>query len=58
MEQKKTHNVKKDGAILFTGTENQCFMWLINHQSQSVSWACKYEGYSIEKIAKTGGAKW
>lgn len=43
------YKVTKDGKKLFTGTQNECWEWLLNHQSQSTEWAIKYEGYKIEE---------
>ena len=43
------YKVTRDGKRLFTGTENECWKWLLNHQAQSTDWAIKYEGYKIEK---------
>ena len=45
-----THCVKRDGVTRFTGTANDCFAWLLKAQSQSIDWACKHEGWSIEPI--------
>jgi len=44
-----TYKVTRDNKELFIGTENECFEWILENQSQSVSWACKYEGYAITK---------
>lgn len=44
------YKVTRDEKELFTGTHNDCWVWLLNHQSQSTSWAIKYEGYKIEEI--------
>lgn len=40
--------VQRDGETLVRGlTYPEAFGWLLDHQSQSVEWATKYEGYSI-----------
>ena len=41
------HQVRHDNELLFGGSANQCFEWLLKHQSCSVNHACKHEGYSI-----------
>ena len=48
-----TKAVIKDGKTLFEGTDNECWVYILNHQGQSVSWELRYEGYSIvEKESK------
>lgn len=39
--------LKHNGELIFTGTENECYMKLQRVQSQSADWAMKYEGYTI-----------
>lgn len=39
--------VKHNDEVMFSGTHNQCFAYIMNHQSQSVDWAIKYEGWEI-----------
>ena len=41
--------LKKDGILIFEGTENECYVKL--HKIQPSSWdhALKYEGYSVDK---------
>jgi DNA ligase-1 len=34
--------------ILYCGSHDQCFTWLHKHQGQSVDWAIKHGGYSIQ----------
>ena len=31
-------------------TYDGAFRWLLDHQSQSVDWAMRYEGYTIEEL--------
>jgi len=50
----RTCDLKRDGRVLFTGHENDCFRKLHRVQSQSAHWAIKYEGYSIEPIQVIG----
>lgn len=49
--------VKRDGkvkAVFDTGDEtrdrNSAFEWLLKHQPQSVDWALRYEGWSIDTV--------
>lgn len=50
-----THIATRDGMVMFRGTENECFGYILEHQSQSVSWAIKNEGWDIEpEIQSTG----
>ena len=46
----KTFYVYKDKSLLFEGSENDCFEFLLRYQGNSVSHACKYEGYEITDI--------
>lgn len=39
--------VRKDGKILFTGTNIACFAFILDNQSQSVYHALTYEGYEV-----------
>ena len=39
--------VFKDGELKFTGTDHECWVYILKHQSQSVYWACKYEGWEM-----------
>ena len=40
--------VKRDGkTVAEVEDSNAAFVWLLRHQSQSVSWAIKYEGYTV-----------
>jgi hypothetical protein len=34
--------------IKFCGSHNDCFAWILNNQGQSVDWAIKHGGYSIQ----------
>jgi hypothetical protein len=40
------------GKIIFTGTENRCYMKLQNSQSQSADWAMKNDGWKVEQTGK------
>lgn len=33
--------------ILFSGTHNRCFLWLLNNQKHSVEYAIKHDRYKI-----------
>lgn len=49
------HQVHRDGVPIspvFTGPKSQdtAWVWILKHQGQSVDWAMKYEGYSIEEV--------
>lgn len=48
-----THRVTRDGKELFRGSENECSMYVMDHQGQSTDWAIKYEGWAIEPIPST-----
>lgn len=45
--QEQPYELKRDGKLLFTGTENECYFKLQRIQGQSADWAVKYEGYTI-----------
>jgi len=51
----KTHKVTRDNKDLFQGDEDLCWIYILNHQSQSVDWAIKYEGWKIEEIKEKEG---
>lgn len=40
----------KNAKLLFLGTNDECFSWLLRHQPASVHHATKYEGYKIEPM--------
>jgi hypothetical protein len=49
--------VRRDGqvkAVFDSGDEtddhNAAFKWLLQHQPQSVDWACRHEGWSIVTV--------
>ena len=39
--------VKKDGKVLFSGTESECWIWLHKNVYVSLHWALRNEGYRI-----------
>ena len=39
--------VTKDNKMVFKGTNNKCFEYVLNDQGNSVDYACKYGGYKI-----------
>ncbi len=43
----KKWQVKKDGKVLFEGSERECWMWLHKHVQVSVHWALRNDGYTI-----------
>lgn len=45
----KPHNVLRYGQVLYQGySHDDCYVWILNHQPQSVHWAMKWEGYEIK----------
>ena len=48
-ENSYTHKVVKDNKMLFGGTANKCFEFILKHQGQSVHYAMEYGGYRIEE---------
>lgn len=43
--------VTRDGRIVSRhDTSNDAWIWILNHQSQSVTWAMKHEGYAIRQV--------
>jgi hypothetical protein len=46
-KKKYTHKVTKDGKMLFGGTDNECFVFILKNQSQSVHYATTHGGYKI-----------
>ena len=47
MEPKYTHKVIKDGKMLFGGTADECFEFILDHQGHSVQYALEHGGYKI-----------
>lgn len=47
---KPTHEVYHDNNKLFTGSYDDCWVYIQKHQSQSVDWAMKYEHWEIREI--------
>ena len=43
----ETYEVRRDGRLLFRGSETECWDFIHNHSSSSVDWAMKYEGWTI-----------
>jgi len=43
------YQLKRDGKVMFEGTENECYLELHKVQPNSSDHALKYEGYSVEK---------
>lgn len=41
----------RDGKEIMTGTERECFQYILNHHSFSVQHAFRYEGYSLKSVA-------
>ena len=51
-EQGNVYDLRLDGKLLFRGTENECQINLHKRQNQSIDWAMKYEGYTINPITE------
>jgi hypothetical protein len=50
--------VKRDGqTVAEVEDSNAAFVWLLSHQPQSVSWAIRYEGYTVTDEAGAGAAR-
>jgi len=43
------YQLKRDGKVIFEGTENDCYFKLQKIQPQSTRHVIRYEGYSVEK---------
>lgn len=43
------YQVLLDNKLLFSGTDNQCFEFILKHQGFSVDYALKHGGYQIKK---------
>lgn len=41
------YDVTKDNAVLFCGTHDECFIYILRTQGQSVSYATTYGGFAI-----------
>lgn len=41
--------VYKNNNLVFTGTNFECFKYILDHQPQSVSWAERYGGWSMKQ---------
>jgi hypothetical protein len=46
------YQVTRDGEVLSTGTEYDCWVFILRYQSQSVEWAIQHEGYKILPVSK------
>jgi len=44
------YDLRHDGKLIMRGTEAECYGKLHRIQSQSVDWALKYEGYTINPM--------
>ena len=44
--------LRRDGKLLFRGTEAECWHKLHQTTSSSVQWAMKYSGYTINPITE------
>lgn len=42
--------LRRDGRLIFQGSEADCHRKLHQVQSQSADWAMKYEGYTINSV--------
>ena len=42
-----TYELRRDGRLIFRGSEGECFHKLQRSQSQSADWAMRYEGWTI-----------
>jgi hypothetical protein len=49
---KDLHVVTHDAKAMFTGTHNECFAYILNHQGQSVDYALKHGGWRIDPYAE------
>jgi len=51
--------VLKDGEVRYAGTPDECWVYILKHQPQSVYWACKYGGWEMrpkeEQLELTNG---
>ena len=45
--QNNLYDLRKDGKLLFRGSEQECMSKLHQIQSSSTDWAIKHEGYTI-----------
>lgn len=41
--------LRRDGALVFTGTEQECWAWIHRQHSYSVAHALQFEGYTLEE---------
>lgn len=44
------YTLRRDGVEVMTGTLGECWTWIHRNHCYSVSHACKWEGYSIERV--------
>jgi hypothetical protein len=52
MDEKHSYRVYRDDEPLSERfpTYGEAWVWILEHQPQSVDWAMKYEGYTIEEL--------
>lgn len=41
------YNVKRNGVVVWHGTHDECFIYILKAQGQSVSYATTYGGFAI-----------
>lgn len=46
--------VSRDGEMIFAGSNDECFTYILKHQSQSVDHAMKHEGWAITEVPRNG----
>lgn len=56
MKRDTSHQVTRDGDLLYVGSSNDCFEFLLNYQGNSCDHAMKHEGYAINNNFWEGGA--
>ena len=51
------YNVRRDKEVKFIGTENECWIYILNNQGQSVHWAMTHEGWTIDPVNENEDAQ-
>ena len=51
MKESGLKQVVKDDDIKFTGTDDECRVWILQHQGQSMAYALKHGGYTINPMS-------
>jgi hypothetical protein len=41
------YELRHKGELIFTGTENECYIALLKKQGMSIDWSMRHEGWTV-----------